>query len=190
MEARDKIEELILQNREEFSRSEPSEGHFARFEAKLNRQHKTKKVNFRMVWKVAAVVIFVLLAANQAAIYLTPGNGGLLLNLPGKNKATLASVSPEYKEVEFYYTNAINQGLSQWNNFYREGFVSEKEQKTMNAELNEFEQRYKNIQNDLSANPNDQRVINAMLEYYQTKLNVISMIVNKLKEVKQKNKEL
>ena len=56
----------------------------------------------------------------------------------------------------------------------------------MNAELSEFEEMYKTLQSDLASNPNDERVINAMLEYYQAKLSVINMIVNKLEEVKQK----
>jgi hypothetical protein len=49
----------------------------------------------------------------------------------------------------------------------------------------EFETRFKNLQIDLKANPNDERVINAMLEYYQAKLDIINMIVSKLEEVKQ-----
>jgi hypothetical protein len=47
---------------------------------------------------------------------------------------------------------------------------------------------FKNLQGDLAANPNDERVIHAMLEYYQTKLSLIYMIVEKLEEVKQKTK--
>lgn len=55
----------------------------------------------------------------------------------------------------------------------------------MNDELKDFENMYKNLQEDLAANPDDERVINAMLEFYQVKLGVITMIVNKLEEVKQ-----
>jgi hypothetical protein len=101
---------------------------------------------------------------------------------------TLASISPEYEEVEFYFTSAISGGLSQWEQLVSEGLISEDEQQMMNNELNEFEEVYKNLQADLSANPNDERVINAMLEYYQTKLSLIHMILEKLEEVKQKTK--
>ena len=58
----------------------------------------------------------------------------------------------------------------------------------MSSELEEFETLYKSLQEDLSASPNDERVINAMLQYYQSKLSVINMIVTKLEEVKQLNK--
>jgi hypothetical protein len=49
---------------------------------------------------------------------------------------------------------------------------------------------YQQLLADLKANPNDERVINAMLEYYQSRMNVITLIINKLKEAKkQKDKE-
>jgi hypothetical protein len=187
MKAKDNIEELILKNLEGLNEREPLDGHFDRFEAKLNARHKKKKFTFNVVWKVAAAIIFVLLATNQAYIYFTPNNQGALLNNGNTQEATLASVSPEYAEVEFYYNNAINVGLDQWKSLTLEGHISIEEQQMMDTELTEFEDRFKVLQEDLAANPNDERVINAMLEYYQTKLSIISMIVSKLEEVKQIN---
>jgi len=190
MKTKDNIEEIILNNLKELNDSEPLDGHFERFQAKLNRQNKKKTITFSLVWKVAAAVVFVLLAVNQANIYFSPDKQNA--NLANNNtEFSLASVSPEYKEVEFYYTNAISVGLNQWNGLKTDGFISESEQETMNAELAEFEERFKTLQTDLAANPNDERVINAMLEYYQAKLEIINMIVNKLQEVKQeKNNRL
>jgi len=188
MKAKDNIEEIILKNLEQLNDSEPQEGHFERFEAKLNAQNKKKKITFSVVWKVAAAVIFVLLATNQAYIYLSPDHQGSIFGTTKNNDITLASVSEEYKEVEFYYTNAINVGLDKWSSLADDGFISEEEQLMMDEELNEFEDRFKTLQQDLKANPNDERVVNAMLEYYQVKLSVINMIVNKLEEVKQTNK--
>jgi hypothetical protein len=63
--------------------------------------------------------------------------------------------------------------------------ISEEEQTMMNDELKEFENLQKGLETDLKANPHDERVINAMLEYYQAKLSVINIIVNKLQEVKE-----
>lgn len=188
MEAKDNIEEIILNNLKELNDFEPKEGHFERFQAKLNVQQKKKTITLNVVWKVAAAVVFVLLAVNQANIYFSPDKqtGNTQENNTG---FTLASVSPEYKEVEFYYTNAINVELNQWNTMVAEGFISNEEQEMLDGEMVEFETRFKNLQTDLKANPNDERVINAMLEYYQAKLDIINMIVNKLEEVKQqKNK--
>lgn len=184
MKAKDNIEELILNNLKELNDNEPMDGHFERFQAKLNKQNKTRKITFGLVWKVAAAVVFVFLAVNQANIYFSPDKQAEN-SVADNNEFSLASVSPEYKEVEFYYTNAINMGMDQWNNLKSDGFISETEQETMNTELVEFEERFKTLQTDLAANPGDERVINAMLEYYQAKLEIINMIVNKLQEVKQ-----
>lgn len=185
MENKDYIEKLIQNNLDELNDNEPMDGHFERFEAKLKAQNKTRKISLNFVLKIAAAVVFVFLATNQAFIYFSPNSQGLILNANNKPEVTLASVSPEYKEVEFYYTTSINTGLDQWNELNNAGYISDEEQAMMQDELKEFENLYKSLQNDLSANPNDERVINAMLEFYQTKLSLINMIVNKLEEVKQ-----
>jgi len=184
MKAKDNIEEIILNNLKELNDFEPKDGHFERFQAKLELQKKKKTITLNLVWKVAAAVVFVLLAVNQANIYFSPDKQNNILS-ENNSDFSLASVSPEYKEVEFYYTNAISVGLNQWNSLMADGYISEEEQKMMDSELSDFETRFKNLQTDLAANPNDERVINAMLEYYQAKLDIINMIVNKLQEVKQ-----
>lgn len=188
MKEKDNIEEMILKNLKSLNESEPLEGHFERFQSKLNLQHKTKRLTFNNIWKVAAAVVFIILATNQAFIYLAPNQQSSLFALFNKNEVTLSSVSSEYEEVEFYYTNAINVELNQWNTLNNEGFISDEEKKMMDDELGEFENRFKALQTDLAANPKDERVVNAMLEYYQSKLNVLNLIVNKLEEVKYKNK--
>jgi len=184
MKEKDNIEEIILNNLKELNDFEPKDGHFERFQAKLDTRHKKKKITLNLVWKVAAAVVFVLLAVNQANIYLSPDKQNQALTNDNSD-FSLASVSPEYKEVEFYYTNAISVGLNQWDKLKTDGFISATEQEMLDTELTEFEERFKNLQVDLAANPNDERVINAMLEYYQAKLDIINMIVNKLQEVKQ-----
>ncbi|AHW62386.1 hypothetical protein SAMN05444285_1478 [Draconibacterium orientale] len=190
MEKRDDIEKLILDNIETLNDNEPMEGHFARFEAKLNAQHKKKRtINLNIILKVAAAVVFVFLATNQAFIYFSPDNQRIFNSKTESASLTLASVSPEYQEVEYYYTSSINTGMEQWNKWIEEGLISEDEQTMMNNELAEFETLYQNLQKDLAANPNDERVINAMLEYYQAKLSVIYIIITKLEEVQQKTQE-
>lgn len=188
MKEKDYIEEIISENLEELNDYEPLEGHFERFGAKL-KQQKKKTIRFSTVWKIAAAVVFVLLIANQAHMYLSPDKNAPFLSSLNNKPTTLSSVSQEYAEVEFYYNNAINVGLNNWNSMVEQGIVSEEEQQMMKTELIEFEDRFRMLQNDLETNPNDERVINAMIEYYQTKLSIINMIVNKLQEVKQKNNQ-
>lgn len=174
---KDELERLILNNQHSFQNEEPLEGHFERFEARLQKASKPgRKFNFQAVLKVAAVVVFALLAVNQARIWLTPEK---------KETLSLGSISPEYREVEFYYTNAIQLGMSQLEVLKKEGMISESEQQMMLKEQKEFDQMYQKLLEDLKANPDDERVINAMLEYYESRMNVITLIINKLKEIQQ-----
>lgn len=172
----DELERLILHNRSSFQENEPPEGHFERFEAKLKASKPSGKINFMPFFKFAAIVIFVLLAVNQARIYFFPEKQDTL---------SLGSISPEYREVEFYYTNAIQLGMNQWDKLKNEGLISESEQKMMQKEQEDFDLMYQKLLIDLKANPDDERVINAMLEFYQSRMNVITLIINKLQEVKQ-----
>lgn len=187
MKDKDYIGDLISQNLEELNNNDPMEGHFARFKEKLNKQNKKKrKITLNVVWKVAAAIVFVLLASNQAFMYFSPNNQGMFASKNANSAITLASLSTEYQEVEFYYTSAIKTGIGQWNKLNTAGLISDEEQILMKEELAEFETLFGNLQTDLQTNPNDERVINAMLEYYQAKLSVINIIVDKLEEVQQR----
>jgi len=173
----DELERLILNNRSSFQENEPPKGHFERFEAKLQKTSKPSgKINFRPILKIAAIVVFALLAVNQVRISFFPEKQATL---------SLGSISDEYREVEFYYTNAIQLGMKQWDKLKNEGFISESEQEMMQKEQEEFDLLYQKLLEDLKTNPDDERVINAMLEYYQSRMNVITLIINKLQEVKQ-----
>jgi hypothetical protein len=173
----DELERLILNNRSSIQDNEPMEGHFERFEARLQKVSKpTRRFNFQSVLKIAAIVVFALLVVNQARIWLTPEK---------KETLSLGSISPEYREVEFYYTNAIQMGMMQLDGLKKEGLINESEQQMMQKEQKEFDLMYQKLLEDLKANPGDERVINAMLEYYQSRMNIMSLVICKLKEVKQ-----
>jgi hypothetical protein len=176
MKPDDYIEKLIIDNMDELNSEEPPAGHFERFSDRLHAKSKVRTFNWQMVWKVAAVVVFVFLAVNQVRMWITPQQ---------KETVSLAGISPEYAEVEFFYTSSIQSGIDTWNSLAATGVMSETENELMQQEFKEFERRFEEIQKEFEANPYDERVINAMLEYYQAKLSVINMIVNKLQEVKQ-----
>jgi len=180
MEHKDYIEKIVLDNLDDLNRMEPPEGHFERFEERLKTESKLKTFRWNRVWKVAAVIAFLFLAGNQAMIWLAPDHS---------QPMTLAAVSPEYADVEFYYTSNIRTGLTTLNTLTGEGVISEEENLMIQQEFKNMELKYEELLKDLNAHPRDERVLNALIEYYQNKLSVIDMILSKLQEVKQqKNK--
>lgn len=174
----DELEKLIRKNKDFFEDDAPS-GHFERFNAKFDREFKpAKKLNRKIILRIAASLIFMLLLGNQIRMYLAPSRDPV-------SAPTLASVSPEYGEAEFYYTSAIDESMKQWNKLVKQGAISEADQKMMKQELAEFDRLHKQLQKDLKSAPDDERVINAMLEYYQSRLHVIQLVIDKLQKAKQ-----
>lgn len=180
MEKKDYIKEFIESNMPLFNEEEPDAGHFERFGEKLKKSENRRKLGFAIIWKVAAAAVFVFLAVNQALIWFSPRSG---------QGESMAGFSAGFEEATFYYTSAIHNGLAQWDQLVEKGIVAEEEKRMMQDELKEFEQIHRNLSEELKTNPNDERVINAMLEYYQAKLSIINLVVEKLKEVKSINNQ-
>jgi hypothetical protein len=176
MKPYDNIENLILTNLERLNEEEPPSGHSERFEARLRDEGKIRNFQWNRVWKVAAAVVFVLLVFNQMRMWISS---------EPENSFSLADVSPEYAEVEYYYTAAIQNGIETLNGYAASGLLPDDEHALMQQEFREFERRYEELQIEFEANPYDERVINAMMDYYQAKLDVLTLIINKLHEVKQ-----
>jgi hypothetical protein len=176
----DKLEKYINDNRDAFD-DEPLEGHFQRFDEKLKQLNQTQKrpVPSFLFLKIASVLVIVLLSANLIF--------SLLRKTPEKEMESLAS--KEMNDAVHFYSVKISSGMNQLNNLAGQGIGSEKEVSQLKKEMEEMDLLFQSLQNEYSANPNDERIINAMIEHYQTKLNIINRIKSDLENIKQiKNK--
>lgn len=175
------IEDIIKCNKEFFDSAEPSEGHFGRFIHKLEvrdeSQHNVVKRSIvPYLLKAAVVTLLVTLSSLWTWDHFIRSD---------RNMMTLGEVSPQYREVENYYVHQVN--LVE-NEFVSNDVLSNPEQKQMlMKEMNSMDSVYVQLQKELKANPDDERIINAMIRHYQTKLDVMTYIVNQLKAVKDEN---
>lgn len=171
----DKLEKFFDENMESFE-EEPLKDHFSRFEARLDHFHSGKKRTLKgwQFLKIASVLIIVLLSADLA-IHLLPAK-------TLKNK--LLYENTELNETANFYNTRINSGMSQLDQLAEQGIGSKQELLQVKKEMDELDKLYQDLQNEYSKNPNDERVINAMIEYYQTKLNIINRIKSDLENVK------
>lgn len=176
----DKLDQLFKDQREAFD-EEPRDGHFQRFEAKLNRYHAGNRIlpGSRTFLKIAAALIILLLSANLLVHYL-----------PDKEESkTQQFANRELNETANYYTVRINSGLSSLRQMAKQGIGSEQELMQVNKEMAEMDSLYQDLKKEYGKNPDDERIINAMIEYYQTKLEIINTIKSDLENVKSiKNK--
>ena len=176
----DKTDKILVENRD-FFEEEPNDGHFERFEARL-RKSASKRNLFSVSYflKYAAIVIIVLLSAN---LYIG------IRNTKTTVKQTLTQ-NCDLGEASVYYTGKINTGINDLEKMAKEGIGSKQEILQIKQELSSMDSLFMNLQQEYAANPNDERIINAMIEYYQTKLDIVNTIKKDLENIKQlKNKQ-
>jgi hypothetical protein len=173
------IEKLIRENADFFNSEEPFEGHFERFSARLEARQFVgpRRVSIMPhLLKAAAVAILVTLSSLWTWEHVLS---------PDAKRMTLSEVSPEYREVEQYYVNQVNLMEDEIEGIWINGQPEDKGM--LIDELNQMDETYKELQKDLKANPSDERVINAMIEHYQRKVEIMNYILSQLKEIQDSN---
>jgi hypothetical protein len=172
------IEEIIRENRNLFEDQEPIEGHLDRFNWKLEKRlhsDATKRSIVPYLLKAAVVTVLVTLSSLWTWDHFIRADKGM----------TLSEVSPQYKEVESYYVHQVNLMEGELKN---NDFGNTPDQKIeLKKELRSMDSTYVQLQKELKANPNDERIITAMIEHYQTKVEVMGYIINQLKTIRNEN---
>jgi hypothetical protein len=171
------LEDFIKENKEMFMNSEPPAGHFERFGERLKQQQRRNRIRlFSRISSIAAIGL--LLITSSIFIYdryfdVEP----VTLNL--------RDINPQMQKVEYYYTSQIDQlsvGLDSLSVDTQENIKI-----LISNELAEMDSVHQELQKKLGANPGDDRVVNAMITYYQTKLGMMKSFLNTLTQIKQTN---
>jgi len=176
------IDDIIRNNKDYFENSEPTDGHFERFNRKLEMRFQIstpKRSIVPYLLRAAVVTLLVTLSSLWTWDHFIR---------PGSTRMTLGDVSPQYKEVENYYIHQVNMVEDEIVNI---DLNNDPEQKAMLlTEMKSMDSVYVSLQKELKANPDDERIINAMIEHYQTKLEVMTYIVNQLKTIRNENQNI
>lgn len=176
------IEDIIRSNKDFFETGEPSEGHFERFNRKLEQRFHSAGIKRSIVpYLLRAAVVTLLVTLSSLWVwdnFLRPEN----------IKMALGDVSPQHREVENYYMYQVSLMEGE---LFTGGLKTNPEQiEVLRNEMKSMDSVYVQLQKELKVNPNDERIINAMIEHYQTKLEVLTFIVNQLKSIRNENQNL
>lgn len=171
------IDKILTRHRAALE-EEPLDGHLDRFRQRLKKSNLKPSNPISGFLKVAAVLVIILLSANLIVTLRTVK--------PGSEES--AAINNELNEASFYYTNSINNGIRDLEKMASEGIGSQQEILQIKHELSEMDSMFISLQKDYKINPNDERIINAMIEYYQTKLDIVNTIKTDLEKVKQQLK--
>jgi hypothetical protein len=174
----DWLEEIIKENKEMFAQDEPPVGHFERFEAKLRREQRRRRMS--LVYRVSSIAAIGLIAL-VSSIYIYDrfiDQDPVML--------TLGDVSPELGKVEFYYTSQIGQNTLAIDTL-TSALTGEDYRQMVEKELASLDSVHLSLQKKLGAHPGDERVVHAMIRYYQTKLTIMNELIAYLNQINQTN---
>lgn len=164
------LEKYIIENRTNLDLEEPKQGHSGRFQKKLGgNDTKMRKLNIRHALQIAASIAIIL--ASGVVIVKSSKGGGKIAATPQ---------AQEFMEAKTYYTGMVNDKYSELSGF---DFSSEQEKDLLLEELKTMDTYYKELQQQLSANPGDERIMSALIQHYQMKLDVMEQIIQQLKQI-------
>jgi hypothetical protein len=166
------LEKMIGKYRERFDEDNPSPNHMVSFEAKLQKRFKKSNTfkQQKVFMRIAASIAVLIIGAYLS--YLIYDN----VKRPLKNNIITQTTS-ELQETEMYYTKQINKGLEQIKSLE----ISDQKQKTaILSDLNSMDKNYDQLKTELKSNPDDERLVHAIIEHYQVKLDAIDQIINSI----------
>lgn len=177
LESMKELEKIFRDNREDFDNQEPQEAHLDNFLGKLKQNPKKRRwSSMPNFLKVAAIITFVIFS----------GVVGYQIRSLQSQPISLGNISPEYREVELFYTSNINSQLTMIEKLG--SFDNTEHQQILSEELQDMDEKYNQLKKELELHPDDDRIIEAMIEYYQVKTNVLNRIIEQLYQVRKQTK--
>jgi len=165
------LENFTGKYRDRFDGENPSVDHMFLFEEKLKQRFK-KSFALKPQQTIRVAASIGILVIGLCLSYLIYDN----VKKPEK-KMNISQTNSELQETETFYTNKINKGLEQIKALEN----SDQKQKTaILSDLNEMDKNYEQLKSDLKNNPNDERLVSAIIRHYQVKLDAIDQIINSI----------
>ena len=165
------LDEFIRENPGRFDTGEPLPGHFERFDQKLDAFHRKRSSRTVMVLLKVAAVILLVMVVSFASFHEYQ-------LVTGKMKQALAyTASPELKEAEAYYVKQLDLYYNQLQALNFKNGKTEKQQ--ILNELDEMDKQVMALKEDLRQNPDDERIIGAIINFYQVKIDLMDMIITR-----------
>ena len=170
------IENTLEQYREFFDSGEPSEQHFEKFTQKLKIQNRRRNLIHTVysVGRIAAIIIIVVISAVWFKYNQTTKENSV---------ANLAKTQ-EIKEAEQFYSRLLEIS---YENIKKINFPDEAQKTKVLDDISQKDESFTRIKEDLQTDPDNEMAQQAMINYYETRLEVVNHIVANLKQILNNN---
>jgi hypothetical protein len=178
----DNLEKYILDHRGEFDDQEPDPALWEKIDT---RKAPVIRINWKgIAWKAAAMVaIFV--ASYYFHDYMASGRQSPR-SLIGKKSEANSPIMRELIEAEAYYTSQINMRKEE---VFRLTTSDPEVRHEINDEMVDLDRVYSELKNDLKDNADNEEVIEAMIQNYRLKLDILEEMLARLKQSNESQNE-
>jgi hypothetical protein len=175
-----RIEDIIKKNKEAFSENEPREGHLDRFSEKLTAYHRQKESWFEryaIAIRIAAAVVLFIAVATLIFTDRLPGIKNLFTQ-----RLVSSELPMELVEVMQYYNIVTDKKVSQIDELAVSTEEASRVKEKAMTELKALEESTTDLENEYAQNPNNERIINALLLNQREKAKILDKILNTLSQ--------
>lgn len=174
----DNLKKWANENRESFEERPPL-GHEERFKKRLN----TKRESIIPEWMRYAASVLLLMGLGWT-IFQAGVNSGIDQEAESQ---TVASIMPaELLEVEQFFSASVANKKAELENLAAAD--GNPEIQSVLSELEELEDQYEELKQELMINTGNERIVNAMIENYRLRLEVLEKLLMKLNKYNIENK--
>jgi hypothetical protein len=175
----DRLEQFIAESRDQFDLYDPDDKVWKEVSKTIHKkQHITSWKT--ILWRAAAVIV-IFAASFLFWEYLNSSE-----RLIGRQEKKMQKLDiPELREAEVYYTNMVDNRLRELIPLIQQNPELQNE---LNNDLRELDSIYAELQKDLIDNIANDEVVEAMIQNYRLKLEILEDLLEHLQETS-KNEE-
>ena len=169
----DRLEEFIIENRGAFDKEVPSLKVWAHIDQQLEKKQAPRIRRMRFL-RAAAAIALVLTAGCAIGFYLN----GVSSSDPVAERS-LADVAPEFAELEQYYASQVSLKMQELATFQHADAVQ--------SDMQQLDELFQELATELDKAPEgaEERIINAMIDNYQTRLEILERVLEKIQSTNQ-----
>ena len=167
------LDDFIKSNAGQFDSGEPPEGHFERFEGRLEAIRRKRSGVLTMVMRIAAILLLGLVITYASVREFNIISGRL-------QKTGTGLANTELNEAEQFYTSQLGLYYKKIENL---GFNNDKDEKMqVLKELSDMDSQIKAMKQDLQQNPEYERIVHDIINFYKVKIEMMDMIITRTEQ--------
>ena len=178
---KDRLEQYISDNRDQFDLHEPDERLWAGIESNIAGK-KSRRISWQAVlWRAAAVIL--IFGASYGIQEILHQRKAMMA---GQEDKEILQAIPELQEAELYYTGLLNDKLSQIEPLIRE---NPELGESIQQDISELDSIYAELQKDLRDNIANDEVVEAMIQNYIMKIQILEDLLEYMDESSKTNED-